>query len=54
MKFPSTIDNIKNAANLFQSKFGLPQVIDCVDGTHIPIRQPNRKPTGLFLLQNEI
>ena len=40
IKFPSTAEELKHAANKFYSKFSFPQVIGCIDGTHIPIKQP--------------
>ena len=40
IKFPSTIEEITLATQKFEHKFDIPQVIGCVDGTHIPIVQP--------------
>ena len=40
IKFPSTVDELKAASALFESKFGFPQAVGCADGTHIPIKQP--------------
>ena len=34
--------------NSFHKKFGLPQVFGCVDGTHIPIKQPTENPHDYF------
>jgi hypothetical protein len=34
--------------NNFHKKFGLPQVFSCVDGTHIPIKQPTENPHDYF------
>ena len=38
--FPSSIEELKEATNRFENKFGIPQVIGCIDGTHIPIKKP--------------
>ena len=40
IKFPSTIEEIKSVTQKFELKFDIPQVIGCVDRTHIPIVQP--------------
>ena len=40
IKFPSTIEETKSVTQRFELKFDIPQVIGCVDGTHIPIVQP--------------
>ena len=48
IKFPDTTESVKKAVTLFESKFGFPQVIGCVDGTHIPIKQPNENPHDYF------
>ena len=37
--FPSEKNDALNATSWFLQKFGFPQVIGCVDGTHIPIKQ---------------
>ena len=55
IKFPNTAQDIKLATSLFESKFGLfhyvlfaMQVIGCVDGTHIPILQPEENAHDYF------
>ena len=48
IKFPNTIDDVKHAVSKFESKFGFPQVLGCVDGTHIPIKQPIENPHDYF------
>ena len=40
IKFPSSLDEIKVAVSKFESKFQIPCVIGCIDGTHIPIKMP--------------
>ena len=46
--FPNTKDQLKEATDLFESKFGIPLVLGCVDGTHIPIQQPQENPHDYF------
>ena len=36
------------ASSQFLEKFGFPQVIGCVDGTHIPIKQPTENSHDYF------
>jgi len=48
IKFPVTKDEIKNATSRFEAKFGIPQVIGCIDGTHIPIKRPSDNPQDYF------
>ena len=48
IKFPLTKEEIKASAALFEEKFGLPQVIGCIDGTHIAIMQPSENPHDYF------
>ena len=37
IKFPFTEEELQEAASRFLLKFGLPQVVGCVDETHVPI-----------------
>ena len=48
IKFPATEQEIKDAVFRFEDKFGFPQAIGCVDGTHIPIKQPLDSPHDYF------
>ena len=48
IKFPIDKDDIVKTAEQFQQRFGFPQVIGCVDGTHIPIRQPSENARDYF------
>ena len=48
IKLPNTMDEIKTAVSKFEAKFGIPQVVGCVDGTHIPIIQPTDNPHDYF------
>ena len=41
IKYPVTQGEVQFATDGFLEKFGFPQVIGCIDGTHIPIQQPN-------------
>ena len=48
IKFPSSKDEVKTATTTFLKKFGFPQVIGCVDGTHIPIKRPVSNAQDFF------
>lgn len=48
IKFPATKDGLETLMLNFQKKFGFPMVVGCIDGTHIPIRQPNENPHDYF------
>ena len=48
IKFPETADEILKTAKAFEDKFGVPQIIGCVDGTHIPIIQPRINPRDYY------
>ena len=48
IKFLSTEEELQEAASKFLLKFGLPQVVGCVDGTHVPIIQPAENPHDFF------
>lgn len=48
INFPSTKEEIKEASARFESKFGIPQAIGCVDGTHVAILQPSDNPHDYF------
>ena len=48
ISFPSTVEEMDVVANNFEKKFGIPQVIGCVDGTHIPIKKPMENPHDYF------
>ena len=39
VKFPSTEEELQEATSQFLLKFGLLQVVECIDGTHVPIIQ---------------
>ena len=45
---PSTRADLEKVAGNFEKEFGFPQVIGCVDGTHIPIIQPKPNSHGVF------
>ena len=38
--FPSEKNDVLNATSCFLQEFGFPQVIGCVDGTHIAMKPP--------------
>lgn len=48
IKFQSSKDDIIETINAFEKKFGFPQVIGCVDGTHLPILQPSANAHDFF------
>ena len=48
IKFRSSKDDIIETINAFEKKFGFPQVIGCVDGTHLPILQPSANAHDFF------
>ena len=46
--FPQTKKEIQDVTTRFETKFGFPQVIGCIDGTHVPIKQPVENPGDYF------
>ena len=48
IKFPETKEEISNEISAFLQSFGFPQVIGCIDGTHIPIKQPAENAHDYF------
>ena len=40
IKFPIEKDEVLESVSQFQQRFGFPQVIECIDSIHIPIKQP--------------
>ena len=48
IKFPTTKDELEGLMNNFEEKFGFPMVVGCVDGTHVPVRQPTENPHDYF------
>jgi len=48
IKFPVERDEVKQAMSEFHNRFGFPNVIGCVDGTHVPIRAPNENTHDYF------
>ena len=45
MKLPETLAEVENLTQKFLEHHGFPQCIGAIDGTHIPIRQPNQNYT---------
>ena len=45
MKLPETVAEVENLTQKFLEHHRFPQCIGAVDGTHIPIRQPNQNYT---------
>ncbi len=48
IKFPIEKEEVVKTSEEFQQRFGFPQVIGCVDGTHIPIKQPSENARDYF------
>ena len=48
VKFPVSKQEVAEATGHFLQKFGFPQVIGCIDGTHIPIKQPSENSHDYF------
>ena len=48
IRFPTSEQELRELMTRFENKFGFPQVVGCVDGTHIPIRQPIESPHDYF------
>ena len=48
-KFPiNNKEEVLKASSEFQARFGFPQVIGCIDDTHIPIKQPEENATDCY------
>ena len=48
VKFPVSKQEVAEVTGHFLQKFGFPQVIGCIDGTHIPIKQPSENSHDYF------
>ena len=48
IKFPTNRDSLCHLMSKFEDKFGFPMVVGCVDGTHIPVRQPTENAHDYF------
>ena len=48
IKFPETKEEVSTTMSGFLQRFGFPQVIGCIDGTHIPIKQPKENVHDYF------
>ena len=42
LKLPETAGKVENLTQKFLKHHGFPQCIGAIDGTHIPVRQPNQ------------
>ena len=47
-KFPQKIEEIRAIASRFEEHFYMPQVIGCIDGTHISNQKPHEDPHDFF------
>ena len=48
IKFPINKEEVLKASSEFQARFGFPQVIGCINGTHIPIKRPEENATDYY------
>ena len=48
IKYPITKQEVEDMNEKFLKKFGFPRVIGCIDGTHIPIKQPSENAHDYF------
>jgi len=48
IKFPVEQTEVEETSSHFLNRFGFPNVIGCIDGTHIPIKQPTENPHDYF------
>ena len=54
IKFPREEEEIKKTMKSFERKFGFPQVLGCIDGTHIPIGRPKENSHDYFCYKMKI
>ena len=48
IRFPTEKDAVSETARTFLKRFGFPQVIGCVSGTHITVKQPSENSHDYF------
>ena len=48
IQYPVTQREFQSDTDGFFPKFGFPQVIGCIHGTHMSIEQPNKNPPDCF------
>ena len=48
IQFPVTKEEVLEGTTNFHKAFGFPQVIGCIDGTHIPIKQPSENAHDFY------
>ena len=48
LKLPKDVDEMKTLISLFETRFGFPQAFGCLDGNHIPLRQPIENSQAFF------
>ena len=48
VKFPVSKQEVAEGTGDFLQKFRFPQAIGCIDGTHIPIKQPSENSRDYF------
>ena len=48
INFPASVEDLKEVINRFEKKFAIPQVIGCINGTHIRIKKPLKNSHDYF------
>ena len=48
IKFPTTKEDLQHLTSEFEKKFNFPMLAGCIDGTHIPIKQPSEDAHDYF------
>ena len=54
LKLPKTNEETQAIMDAFEAKFGFPQVVGCIDGTHIPIRCPPEHGHEFFCYKRDL
>ena len=48
LRLPKDVNEMKGMIGCFENRFGFPQAFGCLDGTHIPIKQPTENSHDYF------
>ena len=48
LRLPKDVNEMKEIMGRFENRFGFPQAFGCLDGTHIPIKQPTENSHDYF------
>lgn len=49
IKFPESDQELASVSSMFYSKFGFPNIVGAIDGTHIEMRRPATEDFFVFL-----